>query len=116
MSTKPYNPQIFCTQTKMLEQEFYQLAIDKAKKEALDEKASRRANSLSSRICRQAFNTFKNNLENTFSSDDCKSLVDLTLKSRESLFFVDLREQIKNILCDRGDQIQLVQNFPVKKF
>lgn len=97
MSTSPYNSLEFCWKTKALEEQFYQSAISEAEALAKSEKRIF-ANRDSDRICQTAFTALRTNLETDFPDDDYRALIDLTLKSRENLFFVDLRECIKNIL------------------
>lgn len=103
MTTTVYDPLKFSLQTKVLEQQSYDSAISRAK-ELLQSKTSVMAHTVSRKICREAFDNFKRNIQATFPYDDYNDLIFLTLKSRENLFFIDLKDRIINILRN-PDQI-----------
>jgi hypothetical protein len=98
-----YNPQNFSIQTKVLEQQSCDSAISKAK-ELVHEKKSCMVQRASRKICNEAFDVFKKNIQDAFPHDDYKDLISLTLISREKLFFIDLKDRVINILSNR-DQV-----------
>ncbi|NGX59929.1 MAG: hypothetical protein KR126chlam3_01089 [Chlamydiae bacterium] len=96
MTSEVNNFFTFSLQSREWEQQAYDAAIDIA--EQLAGTNIRMLNHTSRRICTQAFETFKRNMEKTFSSDPYKDLIILTLRAREGLFFVDLKERVIIIL------------------
>lgn len=97
MAIVAYDPYKFSLQTKALEQESYDSAISKVK-ELVQDKAGFMVHRVSRKICNEAFETFKENIQAAFPQDDYKDLIFLTLKSRENLFFIDLKERVISIL------------------
>lgn len=98
MTIGAYDPAKFCLQTKVLERQSCELAISKAKEFAKEDKTKRKIHAISNRICNDAFNNFKTNIEANFPYNNYNNLIALTLKSRENLFFIDLKERIISIL------------------
>ncbi|MFY7842618.1 MAG: hypothetical protein ACOVOR_01170 [Rhabdochlamydiaceae bacterium] len=83
----------FSLKTKALEQEACDWAV-MAAKNLVQTSVSFKAHATSKKICRKAFAMFQKNMQGSFSSDVCVELVSLTLKSRENLFFIDLKERL----------------------
>jgi hypothetical protein len=96
MATVSYNPHEFSLQTKTFEQQAYDSGIVKAKELAQSE-AGLKAHRASRKICSEAFGTFEKNIQEAFPYDIYADLISLTLKSRENLFFIDLKERIITI-------------------
>ena len=96
MATVSYNPHEFSLQTKTFEQQAYDSGIVKAKELAQSE-AGLKAHRASRKICSEAFGIFEKNIQEAFPYDMYTDLISLTLKSRENLFFIDLKERVITI-------------------
>ncbi len=96
MSSTVYNPHEFNLKTKTFEQQAYDSAIETAKQIAKTE-VGIKVHRVSRKVCNEAFEDFKRKLEATFPSDDYNNLNFLTLKSRENLFFIDLKDRVITI-------------------
>ena len=53
---------------------------------------------LSRVICKEAYDKFKKEVEKAFPSETYRTLITLTLQARETLFFVDLKERVIEII------------------
>ena len=96
MATVSYNPHEFSLQTKTFEQQAYDSAVTQAK-ELAQKEAGLKVHRASRKICSEAFGVFEKNIKEAFPYDMYKDLVFLTLKSREHLFFIDLKERVVTI-------------------
>lgn len=88
-----YDPQKFILKAKAFEREFCNSAISKAKQLA-QSNTDVMVHTKSRKICNEAFNNFKDSLQAAFPNDEYQDLIYLTLKSRENLFFIDLKDQV----------------------
>ena len=101
MAITSYDPQDFNLQTKALEQQSCDLAVSRAIK-LVEDKTSVMVHRESRKICNEAFKTFEKNIQAAFPYDDYKDLILVTLKSRERLFFIDLKNRVISILSNSG--------------
>lgn len=97
MNSQTYDPFKFSQRTNNLQRQVYDAALAKAE-ELAKTKENIKAFSMARKICKEAFQIFQNNLQVEFSEDAYKNLLELTILSRETLFFVELKEKITEIL------------------
>ena len=93
MSTVSYTNHEFALHTKTFERETYNKAIATAKA-LVESKVRLKIYGDSRRICNKAYSEFKEKIEAKFPGEAYADLVSLTLKSRQKLFFLDLKEHI----------------------
>ncbi len=101
MSAQSIDSHRFNLRTKTFESQSTALALEKAKQIVNEATKDIRASITSQVLCTEAYNMFKQKLEGEFNSDSYEALVKLTLQSREDLFFVKLKDDIKAILLSR---------------
>lgn len=89
--------QHFTDTTKTYQQEAFESAIAKAN-EAIKNANEIKISTISRKICEEAFKIFKKNMVASFSDPTYESLLELTLLSRQKIFFIDLKEKVKEVL------------------
>ncbi len=97
MTSFTYDPFKFSHDTNSFQKQAYEAAIAKTQ-EIVKTKENIKTFSVARKICKEAFEIFKNNMQATFPDPSCKDLVEITISSRETIFFVELNEKITSIL------------------
>jgi len=93
-----YNLHEFNLQTKIFEQQAYDSAIARSKELSQNE-SGLKVHKASRKLCDEAFRIFEKKIQEAFPSDIYADLISLTLKSREDIFFINLKEHVITIFC-----------------
>ncbi len=96
--TESLNTHQFYLKTKSFQEEASLSALTEAERFLAEGKPNLKVHVLSRSICKKAFEIFKKELKQTFPSDIYNELMELTFLSRETFFFVDLKERVIKIL------------------
>lgn len=112
MSPAEYNQHQsqFCAYTYEKEKEAYDLAIAEAKQKKEQGIEPGKIFRVSRRICNDAYELFKKNMQTAYPDDQDKNLLALTLMSRDKKFFYELPEKVREIL--KGTQPELNSETP----
>lgn len=100
----------FCQFTYKKEKEAYDLAIAEAKLKHEQGIQSGKIFRVSRKICNDAYELFKKNMQTAYPDDQDENLLVLTLMSREKKFFYELPEKVTEIL--QGPQPELKAENP----
>jgi hypothetical protein len=92
-----YDPTKFAQETRTFQKQAYDAAIEKAEKLVKTNKNIRTFRT-TRKICNEAYQVFQNKLQTAYSDDYYKDLVELTIMSREKLFFIELNDKVIDIL------------------